>query len=163
MIENWARDFPRPYLDVVRSSDLSTISWTSLKFRYPWDVVLGTLSMENVTVVGDAMHPTTPDLGQGGGITLEDAVVLARHIGSSIGHDGKLGSAADVALALKGYVGERRWRAALIITASFVSGWIQQEGSVWWKRFLRDTFYKIMMSRVISVTYYDCGRLPDKA
>ena len=29
-------------------------------------------------VVGDAAHPVTPDLGQGGALALEDAVALAR-------------------------------------------------------------------------------------
>jgi 2-polyprenyl-6-methoxyphenol hydroxylase-like FAD-dependent oxidoreductase len=31
-----------------------------------------------VTVCGDALHPMTPNLGQGGCSALEDAVVLAR-------------------------------------------------------------------------------------
>ncbi|PKH98187.1 hypothetical protein CRG98_049725, partial [Punica granatum] len=72
-MENWAKDFPLSYLDVVQQSDLSTISFASLMFRYPWDVVLGTLSTENIAVAGDAMHPTTPELGQGGCMALEDA------------------------------------------------------------------------------------------
>lgn len=34
------------------------------------------------TLIGDAAHPTTPNLGQGGGLALEDAVVLARCLGA---------------------------------------------------------------------------------
>ena len=30
-----------------------------------------------VTLLGDAAHPCTPNLGQGGGMALEDAMVLA--------------------------------------------------------------------------------------
>src|SRR4030095_5994724 len=31
-----------------------------------------------VTLLGDAIHPTTPNLGQGGCMAIEDALVLAR-------------------------------------------------------------------------------------
>jgi 2-polyprenyl-6-methoxyphenol hydroxylase-like FAD-dependent oxidoreductase len=31
-----------------------------------------------VTLLGDAAHPCTPNLGQGGGLALEDALVLAK-------------------------------------------------------------------------------------
>ena len=34
-------------------------------------------SVGRVLLVGDAAHPTTPNLGQGGGMALEDAVVIA--------------------------------------------------------------------------------------
>ncbi|PKI41272.1 hypothetical protein CRG98_038334 [Punica granatum] len=124
-------------------------------------VVLGNLNTENITVAGDAMHPTTPDLRQGSCMTLEDAVVLGRHIGNSIGPDGKL-RPADLGLALGKYATERRWRAAWIIAASFLSGWVQQDGSGWWTKFLRDMFYKIILTKVISVIQYDCGRLPNR-
>lgn len=45
-------------------------------FTYPWDLIWGQPYKGNITVVGDAMHPMTPDLGQCGCTTLEDAVVL---------------------------------------------------------------------------------------
>jgi 2-polyprenyl-6-methoxyphenol hydroxylase-like FAD-dependent oxidoreductase len=37
-----------------------------------------------VTLLGDAAHPCTPNLGQGGCMALEDAVVLARCLGSGL-------------------------------------------------------------------------------
>ena len=33
---------------------------------------------KRVTLLGDAVHPTTPNLGQGGCLAMEDAMVLAR-------------------------------------------------------------------------------------
>ena len=33
---------------------------------------------KRVTLLGDAIHPTTPNLGQGGCIAIEDAMVLAK-------------------------------------------------------------------------------------
>ena len=38
---------------------------------------LGRWGKGNVTLLGDAAHPTTPNLGQGGNMALEDAVVLS--------------------------------------------------------------------------------------
>ncbi|MGC2353969.1 MAG: FAD-dependent monooxygenase, partial [Candidatus Udaeobacter sp.] len=37
-----------------------------------------------VTLLGDAAHPCTPNLGQGGCMALEDAVVLAKCLGSGL-------------------------------------------------------------------------------
>ncbi|KAF8012004.1 hypothetical protein BT93_I0202 [Corymbia citriodora subsp. variegata] len=157
--DNLAKDFPPSYLDIVGHSDLSTLTWVSLMFRYPWDVILGNLTRANVTVAGDAMHPMTPDLGQGGCLALEDAVVLGRHIGSLVSKRGELDT-RDVGSALESYIRERRWRAAALITASFLSGWVQQDGSSWWMKFLRDViFYKFLLGRAVSATRYDCGKL----
>ncbi|KAK3411519.1 hypothetical protein EUGRSUZ_I00271 [Eucalyptus grandis] len=158
VIDNLAKDFPPLYLDVVGHSDPSTLTWGALLFRHPWDVVLGNLARANITVAGDAMHPMTPDLGQGAGSALEDAVVLGRLIGSSISKLGKL-ETQEVGLALKSYVRERRWRAATLITASSLSGWVSQDGSSWWMRFLRDVFYKFVLGRAFSASRYDCGKL----
>ncbi|KAL5703651.1 hypothetical protein ACHQM5_022178 [Ranunculus cassubicifolius] len=112
--------FPKVYLDVVRHADLNTVSWAPLVFRAPWDLLYKSLSKGNVTVAGDAMHPTMPDLAQGGCAALEDAVVLGRHIGNSLIQNGKI-----VTEAVEGYVKERRWRVAGVIAASFLSGWVQ--------------------------------------
>ena len=38
-------------------------------------------SKGRIVLLGDAAHPTTPNLGQGGGMAIEDAVVLAHHLG----------------------------------------------------------------------------------
>jgi 2-polyprenyl-6-methoxyphenol hydroxylase-like FAD-dependent oxidoreductase len=54
-----------------------------------------------VTLVGDAAHPSTPNLGQGACQAIEDAVVLARC----------LGDGSDLDLALREYERRRRRRA----------------------------------------------------
>ncbi|XP_030517160.2 monooxygenase 2-like [Rhodamnia argentea] len=156
--DHLAKDFPPLYLDIVGHSDLSTVTWAPLMFRYPWDVILGNLTRANITVAGDAMHPMTPDLGQGGCLALEDAVVLGRHIGSSMSKRGEI-EMRNIGSALESYTRERRWRAAALITASFLSGWVQQAGSSWSMRFLRHLFYKFVLVRAQSATRYDCGKL----
>lgn len=57
---------------------MSTLTWAPLVFRAPWSIALGHAHSANVTVAGDAMHPMTPEIGQGGCSALEDAVILAR-------------------------------------------------------------------------------------
>ncbi|KAL3740240.1 hypothetical protein ACJRO7_021511 [Eucalyptus globulus] len=159
VMENLAKDFPPVYLNVVKHSDLSSLTWAPLMFRYPWDILFGNLVRSNVTVAGDAMHPMTPDLGQGGCSALEDAVALGRHLGDSIAKHSKLVT-QDMGIAIEGYAKERRWRVATLITASYLSGWVQQDGSSRFMRFLRDIFYGLLLGRVVKgITEYDCGKL----
>ena len=69
-----------------------------------------------VTLLGDAAHPMTPNLGQGACQALEDAVVLARC----------LKEAADPAAALRRYESERMPRANMVVTQSRRVGWLGQ-------------------------------------
>ncbi|KAK1301255.1 hypothetical protein QJS10_CPB13g01345 [Acorus calamus] len=158
VIENLAKGFPQEYIDVVHHTDPTTITWAPLMFRYPWDLLIGQTWRGCVTVAGDAMHPMTPDLGQGGCTALEDAVVLARHIASS------RSSSDGFEKAIEGYVKERRMRAAGIIVGAYLSGWVQQGGTGWWGgtlvRFVRDhIFYRFVFQRLLKVSEFDCGRL----
>ncbi|KAI4374181.1 hypothetical protein MLD38_012205 [Melastoma candidum] len=99
--EDLAKEFPKIYHEVVDHSDLTSLSWAPLVFRCPWDVLLGKLADGNVTVAGDAMHPMTPELGHGGGLALEDAIILGQHIGRAVAAPGKL-DVKEVGLALRG-------------------------------------------------------------
>ena len=68
------------------------------------------------TLLGDAIHPTTPNLGQGGCLAIEDAVVLARCLST----DG------DPVQALRRYERLRRRRTANIVRWSRYYGVIGQ-------------------------------------
>ena len=61
-----------------------------------------------VTMLGDAAHPMTPNLGQGGCVAIEDAAVLAR----------SLAQYKDVNLALRLYESRRRARAERVVSFS---------------------------------------------
>ncbi|KAL5555771.1 hypothetical protein UlMin_038007 [Ulmus minor] len=161
ILENHAKNMPELYLDVVRHADVSTLTWAPLMFRLPWKVAFGNLSKQSVTVAGDAMHPMTPDLGQGGCGALEDAVVLGRHIGNSYLQNGRIIVPREMCRAIQKYVEERKWRATWLIVGSYLSGWVQDGGSLWGLEWFRDfIFYKFLFRRITEVTHYDCGKLP---
>ncbi|KAJ4951534.1 hypothetical protein NE237_028366 [Protea cynaroides] len=131
-------------------------------FKYPRDLIFSHVCNGSITVVGDAMHPMTLDLGQGGCSALEDAVVLVRHLGkSSLPNPNGHGQivAVDAARAIQGYVKERRWHAVGLITGSYLSGWVQQGGFGSFRKFLRDIiFYKLLSRKVLNVQH-ECGKL----
>ncbi|XP_062105827.1 monooxygenase 2-like isoform X2 [Humulus lupulus] len=159
VLEKYANDLPELFQDIIKQSDLSTLTWAPLMFRKPWKLAFGNLCKKNITVAGDAMHPMTPDLGQGGCSALEDAVVLGRHIGACIAENGGL-LPREMIKALSNYAEERRWRATWLIISSFLSGWVQHGGSMWGLKFFRDTiFYKFVFPKIASVMCYDCGKL----
>jgi 2-polyprenyl-6-methoxyphenol hydroxylase-like FAD-dependent oxidoreductase len=65
-----------------------------------------------VTLLGDAVHPMTPNLGQGGCVAVEDAAVLARCLGKYV----------DAQTALRIYESRRRARAERIARYSRLYG-----------------------------------------
>jgi 2-polyprenyl-6-methoxyphenol hydroxylase-like FAD-dependent oxidoreductase len=69
-----------------------------------------------ITLLGDAAHPMTPNLGMGGCTAIEDGVVLARH----------LNGAGPVAAALRAYERERASRTGPITAASWRMGRVGQ-------------------------------------
>ncbi|KAK9917380.1 hypothetical protein WJX75_003773 [Coccomyxa subellipsoidea] len=86
-----------------------------------------------ITLVGDAAHPMTPNLGQGGCVALEDAVVLARALRDVMGPAAST-SAADVSTitstalqaALREYEVERSSRVLKISVRSNLMGTVLQ-------------------------------------
>ncbi|RLN39949.1 FAD-dependent urate hydroxylase-like [Panicum miliaceum] len=145
---------PAAALGVIERSEMSEVVSSPLRFRSPLALVRGSISRGGVCVAGDALHPMTPELGQGGCAALEDGVVLARCLGDAFagGHEG-------VAAALGRYAEARRWRSVQLITAAYVVGFIQQSNNVVVK-FLRDTFLSPLLAKtLVAMADYDCGTL----
>jgi 2-polyprenyl-6-methoxyphenol hydroxylase-like FAD-dependent oxidoreductase len=69
-----------------------------------------------VLLVGDAAHPTTPQLASGAGIAVEDALVLAE----------ELERAASVPLALAAFMARREERCRLVVESSIEIGRLEQ-------------------------------------
>lgn len=71
-------------------------------------LVTGPWHKGRVVLLGDAVHATTPHLGQGAGMAIEDGIVLAEELGR---HD-------DMERALRAYRARRFNRCAYIVKAS---------------------------------------------
>ena len=95
----------RPVADLVEATEEGAILRTDIYDREP----LGERWGEGrVTLLGDAAHPMTPNLGQGACQAVEDAVVLARCLGDR-------GATAE---ALRLYERLRSDRAAMVVRRS---------------------------------------------
>jgi 2-polyprenyl-6-methoxyphenol hydroxylase-like FAD-dependent oxidoreductase len=64
----------RPVVELIETTPPSSILKTGAFDRLP----VRNWGDGRMTMIGDAIHPTTPNLGQGGCLAMEDAVVLAR-------------------------------------------------------------------------------------
>ncbi|CAN6248601.1 unnamed protein product [Urochloa humidicola] len=153
---NLAGHMPAEYLDVVRHSDHGNLSWAPLLYRNPFSILTAAAARGPVTVAGDAFHPMTPDMAQGGCSALEDAVVLAR----------ALAAAATPADGVVAYVSRRRWRAAWLVAGAYLSGWVHQGGTNvrgvrgWMVKVFRDwVFYPFVFPRLADTMWFDCGDL----
>ncbi|NOK31724.1 NAD(P)-binding protein [Corallococcus exercitus] len=88
-------------------------------------------SRGRVTLLGDAAHPMTPNLGQGGCQAIEDGVVLGECLTAP-------GSVED---ALRAYESRRIRRANALVVMSRRMGWLAQRENTA-ARFVRDTLLR---------------------
>ena len=51
---------------MIEDSDVESLSPTHVRYRAPWNLLLGKFRKGTVIVAGDAMHVMGPFLGQGG-------------------------------------------------------------------------------------------------
>ena len=115
---------PAEALELVERSDDAPA--TPLRFRPPLSLVFAGISKGNVCVAGDALHPMTPDLGQGGCSALEDGVILARCLGDAV-LGRKAGTEKErIESGLREYAGMRRWRSVQLAGAAYMVGFVQQ-------------------------------------
>lgn len=154
---------PAEALEVIERSEMSDVASSPLRFRSPLALVRGSISRGGVCVAGDALHPMTPELGQGGCAALEDGVVLARCLGDAFSGHGHGHEQDDegrrVKAALEKYAEARRWRSIQLITAAYVVGFIQQSNNAV-VRFVRDKFLSGLLAKtLVAMADYDCGTL----
>jgi 2-polyprenyl-6-methoxyphenol hydroxylase-like FAD-dependent oxidoreductase len=107
-------DWHEPIPAVVEQTPEDAISGTGIFDRKP----VKSWSSGHVTLLGDAAHPMTPNMGQGAGQALEDAVVLAA----------SLRDAGTPEAGLKAYEQERIRRTTPIVTRSRQLGRLAHAG-----------------------------------
>ena len=109
---NWFQSFADPVGELIENTDSSAVLRNDIIDRPPdADWVRG-----RALLIGDAAHPTTPNLGQGGCMAIEDAIVLAQ----------SLRREPDVATALNSFVKRRYPRTRAIVETSYRMGKIGQ-------------------------------------
>lgn len=146
--------------EMVEKSEMGSVVSFPLKYRRPLELIWANISKGNVCVAGDALHPMTPDLGQGGCLALEDAVVLARCLGDAllISGGGK-GEIERISEGLAKYAKERRWRSLDLILSSYWSGYVQGSSS-WLLNFIRDEYLsEFLAQQYLKKSDFDCGGL----
>lgn len=82
--------WPEATPEVVAATPAEIIDRQSIYDRKPVE----RWSQGRVTLLGDAAHPTTPSLGQGAGMAIEDGAVIGREVGTA----GDLAAGAESAL-----------------------------------------------------------------
>ncbi|KAL1176535.1 hypothetical protein V6Z11_A04G165200 [Gossypium hirsutum] len=145
---------------VIEKTLLDDIISSPLRYRKPWELLWGNISKGNVCVAGDALHPMTPDIGQGGCLAMEDGVVLARCLGEALLKPGVEDEEYErIEMGLKKYGQERKWRSFDLITTAFMVGFIQQnDGKV--MSYLRDNFMlRFLSGLLLRKAGFDCGKL----
>ncbi len=73
-------------------------------------------SRDNIVVLGDACHPMKPHMGQGAGMAIEDAAILARCVAAS---------GDDFPTAFKLYRANRIERTSIVQKASHENTWMK--------------------------------------
>ncbi|KAB1219996.1 FAD-dependent urate hydroxylase [Morella rubra] len=123
---------------IIENTELDSIISSPLRYRSPWELLWGNISKGNVCVAGDALHPMTPDIGQGGCAALEDGVILARCLAEAFLKEpsGETKGGAEIErereqykrieMGLKKYAKERRWRSIELISTAYMVGSVQQ-------------------------------------
>jgi 2-polyprenyl-6-methoxyphenol hydroxylase and related FAD-dependent oxidoreductases len=145
LFEGW---YP-PVLELIDATPSSSILKTGAFDRLA-NTKWGTGQM---TLLGDAIHPTTPNLGQGGCLAMEDAFVLARCFA-------KYGASEE---ALRRYEQGRYKRTTALSRYSRFYGSIGQWESVW-ANGLRRTALSLMPEalarRLMQIVFdYDATRV----
>lgn len=149
----------QPVLELIEATPKKSILKTTALDRDP----IKTWGNGRMTLLGDAIHPTTPNLGQGGCLAIEDALVLAKCFEKfSAGEE-----------ALRRYERCRYERTAAVTRYSRYYGAVGQWENLW-ARGLRKTAFSLVPEsiarRLMQIVFdYDatnstiCGNISDHA
>ena len=115
-------DWCKPVPDLIRATPTDALVRNAVCDRSP----VSQWGRGAMTLLGDAIHPLTPNLGQGGCLAIEDAAVLARCL-QKYARKAEIGDPqAAVSLALRRFENARRARTARISRFSRAYGFIGQ-------------------------------------
>ena len=137
-IQELFQDWPMPIPELILATDEANILKTDLYDRVP----IRHWSQENVTLLGDAAHPTLPTLGQGACMALEDALVVTKCLLAQ----------SNPEAAFQQYESQRFARTKAIVEQSLQAGKIGQ----WENRAavaLREALMKFLLPQVFTNSF----------
>ncbi|KAL3702087.1 hypothetical protein R1sor_020109 [Riccia sorocarpa] len=152
--------FPEFMRDVFDHTPMETLSRGQIMDR--WNLPGRAPPVQScVTLAGDAFHPMTPNLGQGGCSALEDAIILARTLGPVLVQGGNP-NATVITKSLEEYAAERNRRTLAVTVKSFILGYLLM---ITFRPFvyLRDNYLMpkfVSPTTYLNQTMYDPGQLP---
>ncbi|XP_024972873.1 monooxygenase 1-like [Cynara cardunculus var. scolymus] len=154
-------DYPREIQEMIEITDAKSLWFSHIRYRTPWDLLMGTFCKGPVTVAGDAMHVMGPFLGQGGSAGLEDAVVLARNLaqrGSIQIENGRKVTVQGVEGAFHLYVKQRKMRVVRLSLQTYLTGMLTGTSSRL-RKFIYIVLLFLLFRNPSDHMDYDCGRL----
>lgn len=110
--------FPAPVSQLLARTSSHQLLWNDIQDLPP----LARFAQGRVLLLGDAAHATTPNMGQGAGMAVEDAAVLAQCLATS---------PTDVAAAFRAFEQRRRRRTARVVRTSWHLGRVGQLENAW--------------------------------
>ena len=121
-----------PVLELIQATALTSLVRNAVFDRRP----VRKWGAGYMTLIGDAIHPTTPNLGQGGCLAIEDAAVLARCLKKYASDAGPTEGGSELALspvsvALRRFERLRFARTAAIARYSRLYGVVGQWENRW--------------------------------
>src|SRR5215471_14703262 len=115
-----------PIVELIQTTPLSSMVRNPIFDRPP----VKKWGAGSMTLLGDAIHPITPNLGQGGGLAIEDAAVLARCLDRYV-DQAKSGQHSGIQTALRRFAALRFARTAAIARISRTYGVVAQWENRW--------------------------------
>lgn len=159
------KEFPAETVEMIKNSDPASLSYTPIKYRAPWDLLLGHFRKGTMVAAGDAMHVMGPYLGQGGAAALEDAVVLGRCLAevmctnSSLqGNGWSKQMQTQVGMALDKYAKERKMRVLRLSIQTYLRG-LTLETLPSPVKLVVLTILSFFFGNSLGHAQYDCGKL----
>ena len=139
-----------PVMELIEATPPSSVLKTIAADREP----IKNWGAGRMTFLGDAIHPTTPNLGQGGCLAMEDALVLARCFQ-------KYGAREE---ALRNYERCRYKRTASLTRYSRWYGSLGQWENVWARALRRTSLSlvpELLAQRLMQIVFdYDATKIP---
>ncbi len=102
LFEGWSFDVPK----LIDATPDASIIQHDIIDRAP----ISGWSKGRVVLLGDAIHPTTPNLGQGAAMAIEDAAILGRLLGRRRGHSAAFKAYERIRSPRTSMVTERSWK-----------------------------------------------------